>query len=88
MVTGPLRHTIIIEKSRRNYEDYVPRLTGCVPVGTSKAEAVRKIQGALRLQIESLLGHHKPAVVDVVAFVGHVKDRSSGFGVKRGGRLE
>ena len=96
MVTGPMRHMIVIKKSLRNYADYVPRLTGCVAVGTSEAEAVRKMLGAIRLEIESLRGQRKPvwdqlykaAVVDVVAVVGQVKDRSYGLGVKRGGRVE
>lgn len=96
MVTGPMRHMIVIKKSLRNYADYVPRLTGCVAVGTSEAEAVRKMLGAIRLEIESLRGQRKPVreprckptVVDVVAVAGQVKDRSSGFGVTRGGRLQ
>lgn len=96
MVTGPMRYMIVIEKSRRNYADYVPRLTGCIAVDTSEAEAFRKILGAVRLEIESLRGQRKPvwdqlckaAVVDVVAVLGQVKDRTSGFGVTRGGRLE
>ena len=96
MVTGPMRHTIVVEKWPCNSAEYVPRLTRCVAVGTSETEAVRKIQGAIRLHIESLRGHGTPVrelrcmatVVDVVAVAGQVKDRSSGFGVTRGGRLE
>lgn len=87
MVTGPMRLMIVIEKWRWNYADYVPRLTECVAVGTSEAEAGRKILGAIQLEIESLRGQRKPVrepcckptVVDVVAVAGQVRDRSSGF---------
>lgn len=89
MVTGPMRHTIVIEKWPCNSADYVPRLTRCVALSNSETEAVRKIPGAIRLNIESLRGYRTPVrellwkatVVDVVAVAGQVRDRSSGFGV-------
>lgn len=79
-----------------SYAAYGPRLPRGASVGTYEAEAVRKIQGSIRLHIESLRRHRRPVrkprrkstVVNVVAVVGQVKERSSGFGVTKGGRLE
>lgn len=96
MVTGPMRHTFVTEKLPCNSAECGPRLTRCVALGTPETEAVRKIQGAIRLHIESSRGYRAPVrelrckatVVDVVAVAGQVKDRGSGFGVTRGGRLE
>ena len=77
-MNGPMRYTIVIEKSPRNYAAYVPDLPGCVATGASEAEAVREIRDAIRFHIESLREHHEPVpeprctatVVDVVALAG------------------
>ncbi len=77
-VTRPVRYTIVIEESPRNYAANVPDLPGCVATGASEAETVREIHEAIRFHIESLREHHEPVpeprctatVVDVVALAG------------------
>ena len=77
-VTRPIRYTIVIEESPRNYAAYVPDLSGCVATGASEAEVVREVREAIKFHIESLREHHEPVpeplctatVVDVVALAG------------------
>ena len=77
-VTRPIRYTIVIEKSPRNYAAYVPGLPGCVATGSSEEDAVREIREAIRFHIESLRERHEPVpeprctatVVDVAALAG------------------
>ncbi|MCY4595499.1 MAG: type II toxin-antitoxin system HicB family antitoxin [Bryobacterales bacterium] len=77
-MAGPMRYTIVIERSPRNYSAYVPDLPGCVATGASEAEVIRGISEAIRYHIESLCEHHEPVpepnctstVIDVVALAG------------------
>ena len=48
---------IVIEKAPENYAAYVPDLPGCVATGTSREEAIREIEKAIVLHIESLRKH-------------------------------
>lgn len=77
-MTRPVRYTIVIEKSPRNYASYVPDLPGCVAAAASEAAVVREISAAIQFHLESLHENHEPVpeprctatVVDVVAVAG------------------
>ena len=70
-----MEYTIVIEKAPENYAAYVPDLPGCVATGASREEAIREIEKAIVLHIQSLRKHGEPvpapqcsaAVVQVAA---------------------
>jgi predicted RNase H-like HicB family nuclease len=49
-----MRYPIIIEKGETSYGAYVPDLPGCVAVAETKEEALKLIQEAIVIHIESL----------------------------------
>ena len=52
-----MEYTIVIEKAPGNYSAYVPDLPGCVATGATREEAIREIETAIVLHIESLREH-------------------------------
>ena len=58
-----MENTIVIEKAPEYCAVYVPDLPGCVATGTTKEEAVREIETAMILHIESLREHGEPVPV-------------------------
>ncbi len=58
-----MEYTIVIEKAPENYAVYVPDLPGCVATGTTREEAIREIEVAMVLHIESLREHGEPVPV-------------------------
>ncbi len=70
-----MEYTIVIEKTPENDAAYVPDLPGCVATGTTRDEAIREIEAAIVLHIQSLRERGEPvpapqcsaAVVDVAA---------------------
>ena len=52
----PMRYTIVIEQSSRNYAAYVPDLPGCVATGASEAEVVREISTATVVDVVDVSG--------------------------------
>ena len=70
-----MQYTIVIEKAPRNYAAYAPDLPGCVATGPTREDAVREMQQAIALHLDSLREHGEPvpqpqctaAVVEVAA---------------------
>ena len=70
-----MQYTIVIEKAPRNYAAYAPDLPGCVATGPTRDDAVREMQRAIVLHLDSLREHGEPvpqpqctaAVVEVAA---------------------
>lgn len=70
-----MEYMIVIEKAPENYAAYVPDLPGCVATGETRDEAVRQIEAAITLHIQSLREHGEAipepqcsaAVVEVAA---------------------
>ena len=70
-----MEYTVVIEKAPENYAAYVPDLPGCVATGATRDEAIREIETAIVLHLESLREHGEPvpalqstaAVVEVAA---------------------
>ena len=52
-----MEYTIVIEKAPGNYAAYVPDLPGCVATGATRDEAIREMETAIILHIESLREH-------------------------------
>jgi predicted RNase H-like HicB family nuclease len=49
-----MRYVVIVEQGENGFGAYVPDLPGCVAVGQTKDEALRLIQEAIQLHLESL----------------------------------
>ena len=49
-----VRHVVIVEQGENGFGAYVPDIPGCVDVGETKDEALRLIQQAIGLHLESL----------------------------------
>ena len=49
-----MRYVVIVEQGENGFGAYVPDLPGCVAVGETKDEALRLIQQATGLHLESL----------------------------------
>ena len=49
-----MRYVVIVEQGENGFGAYVPDLPGCVAVGETKDEALRLIQEAIGLHLESL----------------------------------
>ena len=49
-----MKYVVVIEKSDKNYGAYVPDLPGCVAVGETRAEALRLIDEAIDLHLQSM----------------------------------
>ena len=70
-----MQYTIVIEKAPQNYAAYAPDLPGCVATGPTRDDAVREMQRAIVLHLDSLREHGEPvpqpqctaAVVEVAA---------------------
>ena len=55
-----MQYTVIIEKAPGNLAAYVPDLPGCVATGSTRAELLEEISGAIDFHIESLCDHGEP----------------------------
>jgi predicted RNase H-like HicB family nuclease len=56
-----VNYTVILEKEPAGgYHAFCPALRGCHSEGETEAEALRNIQEAMELYIESLAAHHEP----------------------------
>jgi predicted RNase H-like HicB family nuclease len=56
-----VNYTVILEKEPvGGYHAFCPALRGCHSEGETEAEALRNIQEAMELYIESLAAHHEP----------------------------
>ena len=70
-----MQYTVVIEKAPQNYAAYAPDLPGCIATGPTREEAVRAMQEAIALHLDSLREHGEPvpqpqctaAVVEVAA---------------------
>ena len=49
-----MRYVVILEQDANGFGAYVPDLPGCVSVGDTKDEALRLIQEAIKLHLESM----------------------------------
>jgi predicted RNase H-like HicB family nuclease len=49
-----VRYVVIVEQGENGFGAYVPDLPGCVAVGQTKDEALRLIQEAVELHLESM----------------------------------
>ncbi len=49
-----MRYVVIVEQGESGFGAYVPDLPGCVAVGETKDEALRLIQEAIELHLESM----------------------------------
>jgi len=49
-----VRYVVIVEQGESGFGAYVPDLPGCVAVGETKDEALRLIQEAIELHLESV----------------------------------
>ncbi len=49
-----MRYVVIVEQGENGFGAYVPDLPGCVAVGETKDEALRLIQEAIELHLESV----------------------------------
>jgi predicted RNase H-like HicB family nuclease len=49
-----VRYVVIVEQGENGFGAYVPDLPGCVAVGETKDEALRLIQEAIELHLESV----------------------------------
>ena len=49
-----MRYVVIVEQGESGFGAYVPDLPGCVAVGETKDEALRLIQEAIELHLESV----------------------------------
>jgi predicted RNase H-like HicB family nuclease len=49
-----MEYVVIVEKGRRGYGVYAPDLPGCVALGRTRAEALRRMRTALRWHLDAL----------------------------------
>ena len=49
-----MRYVVIVEQGENGFGAYVPDLPGCVAMGQTKDEALRLIQEAIELHLESM----------------------------------
>jgi len=66
-----MKYAVVIEESSNSFGAYVPDLPGCIAVGETRAEAVRLIQEAIVLHLQSLReqGNKVPPAASSVEFV-------------------
>jgi predicted RNase H-like HicB family nuclease len=50
-----MKYAVIIEKGAASFGAHVPDLPGCIAVGETREEALRLIQEAIELHLQSLL---------------------------------
>ena len=70
-----MQYLVIVEKGPTSYGAYVPDLPGCIAVGESRDEVLKRIREAIELHLEGLREDGLPipepssdiAVVDVKA---------------------
>ncbi|MDE0006595.1 MAG: type II toxin-antitoxin system HicB family antitoxin [Rhodospirillaceae bacterium] len=55
-----MEYAVVIEKVQANHAAYVPDLPGCVATGATRDEAIREIETAIVMHIESLREHGEP----------------------------
>ncbi len=55
-----MRYVVIVEQGENGFGAYVPDLPGCVAVGETKDEALRLIQEAIELHLESMREEGRP----------------------------
>lgn len=55
-----MRYAIVIEKAPANYAAYAPDLPGCVATGATREDALREMEAAIALHVESLREHGEP----------------------------
>ena len=49
-----MKYAVVIEEGSNSFGAYVPDLPGCIAVGETRVEAVRLIQEAIVLHLQSL----------------------------------
>jgi len=66
-----MKYAVVIEEGQKSFGAYVPDLPGCVAIGESREEAIRLIQEAIELHLQSLLeqGGEVPPAASSVEFV-------------------
>ena len=66
-----MKYAVVIEEGSNSFGAYVPDLPGCISVGETRAEAVRLIQEAIVLHLQSLQdqGGEVPPAASSVEFV-------------------
>ena len=52
-----MKYAVVIEEGSDSFGAYVPDLPGCAVVGETREEAVRLIQEAIELHLQSLKEH-------------------------------
>ena len=55
-----MKYLVVVEKGEASWGAHVPDLPGCVAVGDTRQEAVKLIEEAIELHIESLREHGEP----------------------------
>ena len=50
-----MRYAVVVEQGPSSFGAHVPDLPGCIAVGETKEEALRLIQEAIELHLQSLL---------------------------------
>jgi predicted RNase H-like HicB family nuclease len=50
-----MKYAVVIEKGAASFGAHVPDLPGCIAVGETREEALRLIQEAIELHLQSLL---------------------------------
>ncbi len=66
-----MKYAVVIEEGSNSFGAYVPDLPGCIAVGETRVEAVRLIQEAIVLHLQSLQeqGDEVPPAASSVEFV-------------------
>ena len=55
-----MKYLVVVERGEASWGAHVPDLPGCVAVGDTREEAVKLIEEAIELHIESLREHGEP----------------------------
>ena len=55
-----MKYLVVVEKGEASWGAHVPDLPGCVAVGGTREGAVKLIEEAIELHIESLREHGEP----------------------------
>jgi len=61
-----LRFTVVLNPEENGYVVSVPALPGCTTEGSSREEALRNVQDAMRLYVEDLVSDGEPVPEDVI----------------------
>ena len=73
-----MRYAVVIEQGLLGFSAYVPDLPGCVAAGSTRAEVVRQIHGAIEAHVEGLRNDGRPIPapafsVEFVDVAGHLE---------------